>query len=589
MVKLIIFPAGSSLRVGPRLSYSSGGLAIRCFNANGIKLNNWRTIITALFLCLSAWSGDPAAWASPLDIYGFGPRAIALGGAFTGLADDYSALYYNPAGLSYIPENNLNLGIVFARPFLNLNLEPAPDITRREADNLEGLEREKTNLEDVNAYFLGTTTRVNKYLALGAYLYMPQGMVIRLKPIDSHSPSFIWYANRAKRAVAGVGGSLMPLSGISLGGGVSIFADCKGTMVIPVKATNDNFSLDPDKPTNEPMDIDATLNLDFPLTYTPFAGVMVRPTEWLRVGASYTASFRWDVRVAVDADLILENYKVNLADLPKIAPGLLPLKGTVEIRAPALGDKPLRVPIELSKLEGLVALSLRLPVNVLAAMVDHWSPQHAAFGASVDLGNNFLLTSDVTWYDWSSYPTPDLKISIDDMKINLSSLPASIRARLQTVTVPILGTLGPLPPVSLSIPGVSTTVNLKFQTKQTIKPDTHDIFVPRVGLEYRLMPIDPLPLVGEIAPALRVGYSYQPSPFEPDGGYINLVDPDKHLFSAGFGLTFNHRFLFDVYGQYQYLEPLHFEKSLIDPEMAFDAVSAQGYVLSAGASVGFKW
>ena len=34
--------------------------------------------------------------------FGFGTRAMGMGGAFTGLADDYSAIYWNPAGLGQI-------------------------------------------------------------------------------------------------------------------------------------------------------------------------------------------------------------------------------------------------------------------------------------------------------------------------------------------------------------------------------------------------------------------------------------------------------------------------------------------------------
>ena len=33
---------------------------------------------------------------------GVGPRASAMGGAFIGLADDYSAVYWNPAGITQI-------------------------------------------------------------------------------------------------------------------------------------------------------------------------------------------------------------------------------------------------------------------------------------------------------------------------------------------------------------------------------------------------------------------------------------------------------------------------------------------------------
>ncbi len=39
-----------------------------------------------------------------------GARAVAMGGAFTGLADDESAIYYNPAGLAGVEENRFILG-----------------------------------------------------------------------------------------------------------------------------------------------------------------------------------------------------------------------------------------------------------------------------------------------------------------------------------------------------------------------------------------------------------------------------------------------------------------------------------------------
>jgi hypothetical protein len=60
---------------------------------------------------LYAWfsSGDAGMSALPLLKVGVGPRASAMGGSFTGLADDVSALYWNPAGLGQIKYNDFFL------------------------------------------------------------------------------------------------------------------------------------------------------------------------------------------------------------------------------------------------------------------------------------------------------------------------------------------------------------------------------------------------------------------------------------------------------------------------------------------------
>ena len=41
---------------------------------------------------------------------GVGTRAMAMGGAYVGVADDYSAIYWNPAGLAQLRRGELNLG-----------------------------------------------------------------------------------------------------------------------------------------------------------------------------------------------------------------------------------------------------------------------------------------------------------------------------------------------------------------------------------------------------------------------------------------------------------------------------------------------
>jgi long-chain fatty acid transport protein len=55
--------------------------------------------------------GTPA-FANELKIGSLGARAAAMGGAFVGLADDFSALYWNPAGLGFMKKRILSFDVL---------------------------------------------------------------------------------------------------------------------------------------------------------------------------------------------------------------------------------------------------------------------------------------------------------------------------------------------------------------------------------------------------------------------------------------------------------------------------------------------
>ncbi len=65
-------------------------------------------VVLALFLSSTGQSQESVFfWGREL---GVGSRAMGMGGAFTGVADDYTATYWNPAGLGQIRRMEFNLG-----------------------------------------------------------------------------------------------------------------------------------------------------------------------------------------------------------------------------------------------------------------------------------------------------------------------------------------------------------------------------------------------------------------------------------------------------------------------------------------------
>jgi len=104
-----------------------------------------------LLFFLAAVLGSPstriyAQTPLPFDELGAGPRATAMGQAFTAVADDASAAYYNPAGLIQIRSPfQLTLGYQYAKPRVWVEMEPVElnfrrgDFNRSEDYSTSGL------------------------------------------------------------------------------------------------------------------------------------------------------------------------------------------------------------------------------------------------------------------------------------------------------------------------------------------------------------------------------------------------------------------------------------------------------------------
>jgi len=78
----------------------------------------------AFLVCLVSLMITSGAYAGGLALSGIGSKAIGMGGAFRGLADNWSAAYWNPAGLTQLSESEFNLMAIAINPMPEYN----PDI-----------------------------------------------------------------------------------------------------------------------------------------------------------------------------------------------------------------------------------------------------------------------------------------------------------------------------------------------------------------------------------------------------------------------------------------------------------------------------
>ncbi len=93
--------------------------------------------VTCLLVAGLVAGAAGGALAAGFNIYEAGVRATALGGAFTATADDGSALFYNPAGLSFIEGQTVNMNFMSVAPRFKFTgaATPGGDVATAEAEH----------------------------------------------------------------------------------------------------------------------------------------------------------------------------------------------------------------------------------------------------------------------------------------------------------------------------------------------------------------------------------------------------------------------------------------------------------------------
>ena len=84
----------------------------------------YKVRVGGLLVLLGLLSSATPAWASPVDLFGFGMRGISMGGAIASSSTGHEAIYYNPAGLAWAEHPTFSLGYQYASFGLNIRDEP---------------------------------------------------------------------------------------------------------------------------------------------------------------------------------------------------------------------------------------------------------------------------------------------------------------------------------------------------------------------------------------------------------------------------------------------------------------------------------
>lgn len=209
-----------------------------------------------------------ALLALPAEVAGVGSRAQALGGAYVGQADDFSATFYNPAGLTRLPSLQVALAPLVVVP-----------------DHHMG---ERAGDEPLAAgYYLGLAGPLGRLfrlpeLAAGLTVYLPFAHLFDVQiPEREDARTFLFYGDRLQRLSINPALALRPIPALSFGIGVDVFLDLDTD-------TAAVYSGEPHRP-----EVELSLTRGLDLDPSLYAGVMYLADTW-------SAGFCWRQQQAAE-------------------------------------------------------------------------------------------------------------------------------------------------------------------------------------------------------------------------------------------------------------------------------------------------
>ncbi len=430
----------------------------------------------------------PAA-AQPMDTYGMGSRSVALGGAVTADVEDFSANYYNPAGV--VRDGQLRIGVGWFGAVHELQMNEL-----------------SSNVDPLHGIVAGLNVPGNVgdfRFAFGLALHLNDQRVSRTRTLPRTRPRWELYDNRPHRTYLATHIAIEPVPWLRFGGGIGFLSysqvdlSIRGT--IDIGAPERGSALEHDVLGN-------LITIRFPQV-----GVQVEPTDWLDFGAVYRGAY------ALTTELYAE-----------------------------VGEDD----YEGEDAAGLVVGDLYVPayLELLSASTSAYVPHQLSFGASVRPVPSLRIGVELTWLMWSLYQSPiglteiDIRIEVppelaDSIVIpplaSTSPVPAGFSDRL----VPRIGVEWS----AFESPDAALALRAGYFYENSPAPEQSgaynlvdtDRHAWSLGAGLELRSLRPL-LPGSLRFDLHLQYGFLParrmtklSPIDPVGDYV----AEGHVFAGG--------------------------------------------------------
>lgn len=241
---------------------------------------------------LVAWLAASEARADNFNLFGYGPRAAAMGGAMTAEATDYTSVFYNPALM--VERKDVNFGFAFQWYRMTADVKPK--------DLAQEVDCKACTAPDAVGYSLGLVFplggKVKNHVAIGLGLYLPSQVMLRVNAPDPNTPFWYRYNANPERIVIHAGVGIKIVDWLKIGLGIQALADLLGN---GANVRVDLFSKEVQL---------RELNSYLGTRVAPVFGLHVSPIKRLRFGAT----FRWEMKLVYEIPA-----KVDLATVGTLA------------------------------------------------------------------------------------------------------------------------------------------------------------------------------------------------------------------------------------------------------------------------------